>query len=425
MSDVATPTGELLNNVNRLKTGNSAQLTQAAIPLPPSYAVPKLESKRTRVRGAGVVEDLKMLEKGVRGLDKVRMEEVYEGSFNFAHPGYRWVDDVRASVAYYGEGLGRKLPEDVQKIAQGGLDEIATLKARGWGNARHRAPTDTEKVQTEEKTTPQPEGIDWTLYSGVLLCGPFFFGLLLYGLYVRFIRRSSVSDSLDLGQELESDDDEVAPRELQRVMLNWRRILRPVFNAGDGGEDFAGGMSAEQIEKLPLVAHSDDCQCRSGTKFRCIICLSDVKANEMLREIPRCGHRFHSSCVDPWLGRSATCPLCRRDVIAEEEEIDEGVQQEVESVETASTNEPENLDNVPDSPTSSRDLDPATPQVADVPSTAGQSPLQDDDILDEDPVLPRSFGAASSEMDEWSEPEAPGSAAGVEVDGWEIIDGGS
>lgn len=41
----------------------------------------------------------------------------------------------------------------------------------------------------------------------------------------------------------------------------------------------------------------------------CTICLEDLIFKVM--EMP-CKHRFHSSCIESWLLRSASCPLCRR-----------------------------------------------------------------------------------------------------------------
>lgn len=41
----------------------------------------------------------------------------------------------------------------------------------------------------------------------------------------------------------------------------------------------------------------------------CSICTEDFLEDVNLRPLP-CGHRFHPSCIDPWLlERSVTCPL--------------------------------------------------------------------------------------------------------------------
>lgn len=44
----------------------------------------------------------------------------------------------------------------------------------------------------------------------------------------------------------------------------------------------------------------------------CSICLTDFREKERLRLLPRCGHVFHVTCVDEWLRRQITCPICRK-----------------------------------------------------------------------------------------------------------------
>ncbi|RZC18709.1 E3 ubiquitin-protein ligase ATL59 [Glycine soja] len=44
---------------------------------------------------------------------------------------------------------------------------------------------------------------------------------------------------------------------------------------------------------------------------QCVICLAEYKEKELLRIIPKCGHTFHLSCIDMWLRKQSTCPVCR------------------------------------------------------------------------------------------------------------------
>lgn len=44
---------------------------------------------------------------------------------------------------------------------------------------------------------------------------------------------------------------------------------------------------------------------------RCPICLLEYEESDVLRQLPACGHIFHTSCVDPWLEKQPTCPVCR------------------------------------------------------------------------------------------------------------------
>ncbi|KAF0698205.1 Aste57867_11190 [Aphanomyces stellatus] len=38
----------------------------------------------------------------------------------------------------------------------------------------------------------------------------------------------------------------------------------------------------------------------------------DYKPSESLKQLP-CDHRFHPSCIDAWLSKHSTCPMCKRD----------------------------------------------------------------------------------------------------------------
>ncbi|CAL9236922.1 unnamed protein product [Arabidopsis halleri] len=46
----------------------------------------------------------------------------------------------------------------------------------------------------------------------------------------------------------------------------------------------------------------------------CTICLEDAAAGEKMRRITTCNHCFHADCIDPWLEKKSTCPLCRAEI---------------------------------------------------------------------------------------------------------------
>lgn len=46
----------------------------------------------------------------------------------------------------------------------------------------------------------------------------------------------------------------------------------------------------------------------------CIICLSDYVQGELLKQLP-CKHIYHAECVDKWLRRNGTCPLCKVSIV--------------------------------------------------------------------------------------------------------------
>jgi hypothetical protein len=52
-----------------------------------------------------------------------------------------------------------------------------------------------------------------------------------------------------------------------------------------------------------------------GESIFCAVCQEDVGEGERVRTIRQCQHGFHSSCVDRWLIKENSCPVCRRTVI--------------------------------------------------------------------------------------------------------------
>ncbi|KAF8027138.1 hypothetical protein BT93_E0146 [Corymbia citriodora subsp. variegata] len=44
---------------------------------------------------------------------------------------------------------------------------------------------------------------------------------------------------------------------------------------------------------------------------QCSICLGEYQEGEELRIMPKCEHNFHLSCIDTWLRKRSTCPVCR------------------------------------------------------------------------------------------------------------------
>lgn len=85
------------------------------------------------------------------------------------------------------------------------------------------------------------------------------------------------------------------------LVQRWGRLK------ADAASVLTGGLSPEDIAMLPRhsMAHDDG---------QCVICLSGLMEGEQARTLPGCGHCFHRSCIDLWLLRRKTCPLCNAGV---------------------------------------------------------------------------------------------------------------
>ncbi|XP_020581708.1 NEP1-interacting protein 1-like [Phalaenopsis equestris] len=83
-----------------------------------------------------------------------------------------------------------------------------------------------------------------------------------------------------------------------------------IFEIGD-----IRGLSKDSVDLLPkLKITSENNLDRSGQRISCSVCLQDIKVGETARRLPYCQHMFHLSCIDSWLVRNGSCPLCRRDL---------------------------------------------------------------------------------------------------------------
>ncbi|PSS01908.1 E3 ubiquitin-protein like [Actinidia chinensis var. chinensis] len=76
------------------------------------------------------------------------------------------------------------------------------------------------------------------------------------------------------------------------------------------------GIDKTVIESLPFFRFSSLRGSRAG--LECSVCLSKFEDVEILRLLPKCKHAFHIDCVDQWLEKHSSCPLCRHKISAED-----------------------------------------------------------------------------------------------------------
>ncbi|OEL32056.1 NEP1-interacting protein 1 [Dichanthelium oligosanthes] len=73
------------------------------------------------------------------------------------------------------------------------------------------------------------------------------------------------------------------------------------------------GMPRASIDKLPESWITEEYKRDTvGDLSGCSVCLQDFQVGEKVRSLPDCWHVFHVPCIDGWLIKHGSCPLCRR-----------------------------------------------------------------------------------------------------------------
>jgi len=110
--------------------------------------------------------------------------------------------------------------------------------------------------------------------------------------------------------------EKVSPA-LQRAVQSQMSLLStPFIDNNDLFETGStGGMSRDLIDRIPKMRFSAASNCDQETDSSCCsVCLQDFGAQQFVRALPQCQHLFHVRCIDNWLLRHASCPLCRAGV---------------------------------------------------------------------------------------------------------------
>lgn len=92
--------------------------------------------------------------------------------------------------------------------------------------------------------------------------------------------------------------------------------LSSIFDAAMSSSQPAG-MLVSEIARLPRHSYRGQTQKEQRNKeepHKCCICMAELEIGDELILFEKCGHRFHSGCLESWLGRSDKCPICRATV---------------------------------------------------------------------------------------------------------------
>lgn len=100
-----------------------------------------------------------------------------------------------------------------------------------------------------------------------------------------------------LARNLRANEQVIKSVEDEDLLLRWGK-QEPL-----GAVDLRRGLPPDKIALLPRHEVNDEV----GS---CVVCFEKIVKGDNARSLSCCGHAFHRPCIDLWLLRSATCPLC-------------------------------------------------------------------------------------------------------------------
>ncbi|XP_010475148.1 PREDICTED: E3 ubiquitin-protein ligase RNF12-A-like isoform X2 [Camelina sativa] len=130
-------------------------------------------------------------------------------------------------------------------------------------------------------------------------------GFLDGAMNIRFSNDMSFDERLDF---LEGLENAINNRNLLHMDRDFNEDDYEMLLALDENNHRHGGASTQRINDLPESTVQTD-------KYdeTCVICLETPTIGDTIRHLP-CLHKFHKDCIDPWLGRSKACPVCKSSV---------------------------------------------------------------------------------------------------------------
>ncbi|XP_022855325.1 NEP1-interacting protein-like 1 [Olea europaea var. sylvestris] len=111
--------------------------------------------------------------------------------------------------------------------------------------------------------------------------------------------------------------ERIGPAMLSAVQSQMGAVETTTFEEVQNIFDTGGakGLAGDTVEKIPKITiGKDENVDASGERVSCSVCLQDFQVEETVRRLPQCHHMFHLPCIDTWLLRHGSCPLCRRDL---------------------------------------------------------------------------------------------------------------
>ena len=97
-------------------------------------------------------------------------------------------------------------------------------------------------------------------------------------------------------------------------ILHLRGIIQApiqVRNQQQPGHQTVNRLSYEVKKSLPSCKKKN---ISDNTIDDCVICISNIENNDVIKILPNCLHFYHDKCINEWLIDNNNCPMCRAEI---------------------------------------------------------------------------------------------------------------
>ncbi|XP_038897385.1 uncharacterized protein LOC120085468 isoform X2 [Benincasa hispida] len=126
---------------------------------------------------------------------------------------------------------------------------------------------------------------------------------------VNFPMHMDLDMRLDILEALEAAVGDMEDVRMNRDILHIQRDFNEndyeMLLSLDENNHHHAGASTNRINSLPQSTVQTD-----SMEEACAICLDTPTIGDVIRHLP-CLHKFHKDCIDPWLQRRTSCPVCK------------------------------------------------------------------------------------------------------------------
>jgi hypothetical protein len=133
----------------------------------------------------------------------------------------------------------------------------------------------------------------------------------------------TVAPIMPNNEEEEEEETEVTVN-LNQTDMNLANALLALLHlpAAPLTRNYLGGRTMDQFLQPVVVrptaeqiaANTTVGNLVSDTDHSCAICQDQLMSDQEGRKLNACGHWFHKTCIDTWLGTNVHCPVCRHDI---------------------------------------------------------------------------------------------------------------